>query len=167
MNAYAFDSLTAYEKMIASGMQEEQAKTQANLFKEFFALKADQDREELATKGAIRESELRLQKEIEIVRAEIKETELRLQKEIEIVRGQTEKVRAELKETELRLQKEIAIVRGETEKLRAELKETELRLLNEIEKTKNSLLKWQFSIALTITITLATIMAKGFGWLGF
>ena len=142
MNAYAFDSLTAYEKMIASGMQEEQAKTQANLFKEFFALKADHDREELATKGAIRESELRLQKEIEIVRAEIKETELRLQKEIEIVRGETEKVRAELKETEL-------------------------RLLNEIEKTKNSLLKWQFSIAITITITLATIMAKGFGWLGF
>ena len=73
----------------------------------------------------------------------------------------------DLHETELRLQNELK----ETElRLQKDLRETELRLQNEIEKTrneiektKNSLLKWQFGVA----ITLATIMAKGFGWLGF
>jgi len=47
------------------------------------------------------------------VRGELKETELRLVKEIEAVRGETEKVRGELKETELRLIKEIESVRAE------------------------------------------------------
>jgi len=59
---------------------------------------------DLATQGHLRESELRLQKEIEQVRAELRESELRLQKEIEQVRG-------ELRETELRLRKEIAQVK--------------------------------------------------------
>ncbi len=42
---------------------------------------------ELATQGHLREGELRLQKDIELVRAELKETELRLQKEIAQVRA--------------------------------------------------------------------------------
>jgi hypothetical protein len=42
---------------------------------------------ELATQGHVRESELRLQKEIMQVRADLRETELRLQKEIEQVRA--------------------------------------------------------------------------------
>jgi hypothetical protein len=37
---------------------------------------------ELATEGQLRQSELRLQKEIEQVRADLRQTELRLQKEI-------------------------------------------------------------------------------------
>ena len=37
---------------------------------------------DLATQGHLRESELRLQKEIEQVRAELRESELRLEKEI-------------------------------------------------------------------------------------
>jgi hypothetical protein len=61
---------------------------------------------DMVTQGHLRETELRLQKEIELVRGEIKETELRLLKEIELLRG-------ELRETELRLQKEIEQVRGE------------------------------------------------------
>ncbi|MGC8718692.1 MAG: DUF1640 domain-containing protein, partial [Thermodesulforhabdaceae bacterium] len=48
--------------------------------------------------------------EVEQVRKELRETELRLQKEIESVRLEVEQVRKELRETELRLQKEI----GET-----------------------------------------------------
>ncbi len=59
---------------------------------------------DMATQGHVRESELRLQKEIEQVRAELRESELRLQKEIE-------RVRAELRESELRLQKEISLVK--------------------------------------------------------
>ena len=101
---------------------------------------------------------------------DLRETELRLQVELEKVRGETEKVRAEMKETEARLTVEIEKVRGETEKVRAEtekvrgeVKETEARLRTEIEKVKYDLLKWQFAIA----FALAAIMAKGFGWIGF
>jgi hypothetical protein len=75
-------------------------------------------------------SELKLIKEIELVRGEIKETELRLVKEIESVRAETEKVRAELKETELRLIKEIEAVRAE--------------LKVEIARTYAGILKWSF-----------------------
>jgi predicted nucleic acid-binding Zn-ribbon protein len=108
-----------------------------------------------ATSEELKETELRLQKEIEQVRKELKETELKLQKEIEQVRKELketelrlqkeiEQVRKELKETELRLQKEIEQVRLEVEGVRKELKETELRLQKEIGETKASLIKWMF-----------------------
>jgi len=88
---------------------------------------------EIARGGDVRESELRLQKEIEIVRKEIKEAELRLQKEIEDVRG-------EIRGVELRLQKEIEDVRGEIRgaelRLQKEIKEVELRLQREIEQVR-------------------------------
>jgi hypothetical protein len=51
---------------------------------------------EIARGADVRETELRLQKEIEVVRREIKETELRLQKEIA-------QVRVDLKSTEANL----------------------------------------------------------------
>jgi hypothetical protein len=80
---------------------------------------------DLVTQHHLRESELRLQKEIEQVR-----TSLRLE---------IERVRAELRETELRLQKEIAQVRTDLtlqiEQLRGEVK-------TEIERSRNSLLLW-------------------------
>ncbi|MBN2886965.1 MAG: DUF1640 domain-containing protein [Chromatiaceae bacterium] len=69
---------------------------------------------ELATQGHVRESELRLQKDIEQVRAELRESELRLQKEIE-------QVRAELRESELRLLKEIEGVRKEVATVKVDL----------------------------------------------
>lgn len=71
---------------------------------------------EVARAGDVRESELRLQKEIEVVR-----------KEIEVVRKEVEVVRKEVKEVELRLQHEI----GEVRKA---LKELELRLQKEIKQ---------------------------------
>ncbi|MEY6433685.1 coiled-coil domain-containing protein [Thioalkalicoccus limnaeus] len=83
---------------------------------------------ELATQGHVRESELRLQKEIERVRAELK-------LDIEQIRAEIEQVRAELK--------------LDIEQVRGALRETELRLLKEIEqvrgevaRTKVDLLKW-------------------------
>ena len=69
---------------------------------------------DLATQGHVRESELRLQKEIEQVRAELRESELRLKKEIE-------QVRAELRESELRLQKEIEQVRAEIARAKVDM----------------------------------------------
>ena len=71
---------------------------------------------EVARAGDVRESELRLQKEIEVVR-----------KEIDVVRKEIEVVRKEVKEVELRLQHEIGEVRKE-------LKELELRLQKEIKQ---------------------------------
>jgi hypothetical protein len=80
---------------------------------------------EVARSGDVRESELRLQKEIEVVRKEIevvrkeiKEVELNLGKEIELVRK-------EIKEVELNLGKEIKEVELN---LRKEIRETELRM---------------------------------------
>ena len=81
-------------------------------------------------RNEMRETELKLIKEIEEVRGEIKEVELKLTKEIE-------KVRNEIKEVELKLTKEI-------EKVRGEIKEVELRLSKEIKETKFTMLKWQF-----------------------
>ena len=80
---------------------------------------------ELATQGHLREGELRLQKDIELVRAELKETELRLQKEIAQVRAdlmvQIEQLRGEVK--------------TEIEQLRGEVRTA-------IERSRNSLLLW-------------------------
>jgi len=118
--------------------------SELKLIKEIELVRAETEK----VRGELKETELRLVKEIEAVRGEIKETELRLVKEIEVVRG-------EIKETELRLVKEIEAVRGETEKVRGELKETELRLVKEIESVRAELkvdiarshaglLKWSF-----------------------
>lgn len=87
---------------------------------------------------------------------DLRETELRMQVEIEKVRAETEKIRSELKT-------DIEKIRAETEKVRLEVRETEARLKADNEKVKYDLLKWQIGG----WIALATIMAKGFGWLGF
>ncbi|MFN3594172.1 MAG: hypothetical protein ACK4TK_05755, partial [Thiobacillaceae bacterium] len=122
---------------------------------------------DLATRQHLSETELRLRKEIELVRlegeqvrSELKETELKLTKEIEQVRLQVEQVRSELKETELKLTKEIEQVRLQVEQVRSELKGTELRLQKEIEqvraelkvdiaRTRAYLLQWTFVFWLT------------------
>jgi len=102
---------------------------------------------DLVTQHHLRESELRLQKEIEQVRAD-------LTLEIEKVRTdltlEIEQVRAELRETELRLQKEIAQVRTdltqEIEKVRTDLtlqiEQLRGEVKTEIEHSRNSLLLW-------------------------
>jgi hypothetical protein len=91
---------------------------------------------DLVTQHHLRESELRLQKEIEQVRTDLT---------LEIAQ-----VRAELRETELRLLKEIAQVRTDLtlqiEQLRGEVK-TQIEQLRgevktEIERSRNSLLLW-------------------------
>ena len=137
----AVDVLELYDKLRLAPDEEARARLIAQAFSLLEARYPHLD--DLVTTRELSTSELKLIKEIELVRGEIKETELRLVKEIESVRaeiekvrGETEKVRGELKETELRLVKEIEAVRGETEKVRGELKETELRLVKEIEAVR-------------------------------
>ncbi len=72
-------------------------------------------------------------------RTDLSETELRLIKEIEQVRAETEKVRAELSETELRLTREIEQVRAETEKVRSDLKLEIEQVRAEVEKVRADL----------------------------
>ena len=78
-----------------------------------------------------------------VTNQQLRETELRLQKEIEQVRAdltlQIEQLRGELKTEIEQLRGE---VKTELEKLRGELRETELRLQKEIERSRNTLLMW-------------------------
>jgi len=64
---------------------------------------------DLATQGHVRESELRLQKEIEQVRAELREAELRLRKDIEQLRAdltlEIERVRGDIARTKVEILK--------------------------------------------------------------
>ena len=83
-----------------------------------------------ATKSDVKESELKLIKEIEDIKKEIKEVELKLIKQI--------------KEVELKLTKQI-------ENTKKEIKEVELKLTKQIEDTRKEIketkfvmLKWQF-----------------------
>ena len=87
-----------------------------------------------ATKADVKESELKLTKEIEETRKEIKEIELKLTQEIE-------NTRKEIKEIEAKLSKEIKEV--ET-KLTKDMKELELKFTKDIKEIKFTTLKWQF-----------------------
>ena len=71
---------------------------------------------DMVTQGHLRETELRLQKEIEQVRAEVAHVHaetVQLRGEIVQMRGEIVQIRGEIRETEPRLQKEIEQVRGE------------------------------------------------------
>ncbi len=98
---------------------------------------------DLATQGHVRESELRLQRDIEQIRADLKadieQVRAELKADIEQIRAELkadiEQIRAELHQTELRLQKEI-------EQIRSDLKLDIERLRTELASTKVDLLKW-------------------------
>lgn len=87
---------------------------------------------DLATQGHVRESELRLRKEIEEARAEGRLAEQRLRKEIE-------QVRADLK---LEIEQLRGDLKRETEQIRADLKLEIERLRGEMSRLKLDLLKW-------------------------
>lgn len=91
MTTIPFDALGYFEKLKDAGVPEEQARVQAEAMRQQAeaqraALQSALDRHdearrrEIATKGDLRETELRLQAEIEKVKAEIRATELRLLK---------------------------------------------------------------------------------------
>ncbi|GAB4365839.1 MAG: hypothetical protein Kow0060_23390 [Methylohalobius crimeensis] len=145
-------------------------KTRARLIAEAFERMEERYPEvrDLATQSGLNETELRLQKEIEIVRKEIAEAEGRLAKEIETVRKEIveiearlakeiEVVRKEIVEAEGRLAKEIETVRKEIvevearlakeiETVRKEVVEAEGRLTREIEQVRASTLRWLVSL---------------------
>ena len=82
---------------------------------------------------------------------ELRQTELRLQKEIEKIRLEIEQVRSELQETELRLQKEI-------EKIRLEFRKEIEQVRLEIERVKSSLIKWMFAFWAGQVLSIAALL---------
>ena len=71
MSAVAFDSIGYMRKLEESGVPRQQAETQADTLRQVLEQYDESNRKALATKGDLRETELRLQKEIETVRREI------------------------------------------------------------------------------------------------
>ncbi|MDZ7752574.1 MAG: DUF1640 domain-containing protein [Gammaproteobacteria bacterium] len=123
-------------------------KTRARLIAEAFERVEERYPEvkELATQSGLRDTELRLQKEIAQVRAEMREMDGRLTKEIA-------QIRAEMHEMDGRLTKEIAQVRAdmhemdgrltkEIAQVRADMHEMGGRLAKEIAQTKVDTIKW-------------------------
>ena len=98
----------------------------------------------LATQAHVRESELRLQKEIEQVRAEIEQVRAELKLDIEQVRAQIEQVRAEVEQVRAELKRDI-------EQVRADLK-------LEIARSRNDLLKWLFPMLLAQVGVIAALV---------
>ncbi|MDE5833470.1 MAG: hypothetical protein K2H64_10930 [Desulfovibrio sp.] len=78
MTTTTFDALAYFEKLKAAGVPEEQAKVQANAFRDFSAIQEENNRKELATKGDIND-----------VRLEMKEIEMRLSERIEASKRET------------------------------------------------------------------------------
>ena len=117
-----FESLTmnvalrVYEQLTDAGEDKVRARAIADGFEQLEERYAPL--RDTATQGHLRETELRLQKEIEGVRLEIREVELKLGNEIRAV--------------ELKLTKEIEDVRLEMTEVRREIREVELKLGNEI-----------------------------------
>ncbi len=66
--------------------------------------------------------------------------------------------------------RDIADVRMEIEKVRLEIEKVRLeteKVRTETKAVEAHLLKWQLGVGATIILALGSVMAKGFGWLGF
>lgn len=126
-------ALRLYEQLTEAGEDKTRAKVIADAFEQL------EERyphlKEVATQGHMRESELRLLKEI-------REVEGKLQKEIE-------NVRLEIRETESRLQHEIGQVR-------LEVKAVEIKLA----ETKAELVRWVVAVGLLQTTLIIGVLLK-------
>ena len=71
MPTATFDTLGYFGKLKAAGFTEEQARVQAEVLRDTLEKYDDSSRRELATRGDLREAELRLLTEIEKVRGEM------------------------------------------------------------------------------------------------
>ena len=120
-------ALDLYAKLADTTDDKERARLIADAFE---ALEARFPQlNDLATQGHVRESELRLQKEIKGVELQIKQVEARLQKEIREVEAALQKeikdVELQIKQVEASLQKEIREVEA---RLQKDIKGVELQI---------------------------------------
>jgi len=130
--------------------------------------------EHAATSEQLRETELRLQKEIEQVRHETEQLRAELkqdieqaraesQKGIEQVRHETERVRQETEQLRAALQKEIQQAHAEsqksTEQVRSESRENVARLEVQIAQAKTEIVKWMAGLLVFQAMALIGAMA--------
>jgi DNA repair exonuclease SbcCD ATPase subunit len=125
-----------------------------------------------ATKADVKETELKLVKEIEDTRKEIKEVEAKLAKDIREVElkltQEIENTRKEIKEVEAKLTKDIREVETKLTKeikeveakLTKDIKELELKLTKDIKEVKFTTLKWQFIFWITQMGAILAIIYK-------
>jgi hypothetical protein len=168
-------ALKLYEQLTDAG----EDKTRAKLIAEAFEAFEDHypHLRDVATQSQVKETELRLIKEIEAIRREtesirgtVKETEGRLKLEIEVVRG-------EIKETEGRLKLDLEAVRGdiretegrlklELEGVRGDIRETEGRLKLELEGVRGEIKDTELKIQQTEIRLLGAIHRQTFWVIG-
>ena len=131
---------------------------------------------DLATGTSLRETELRLQKEIEQLRVETREMEGRIQKEIEQLRGdvrkEIEQLRAEMHQEIGEVQKEVGEIQkevGEIQKevlqMRSEMRQMDHRLQKEIAQTKGEIIKWTVTWTGGLLMTHAALLWAGLHYL--
>jgi len=140
-------SVTLYEDLIAAGEDRSRAKIIATAFErleERYPHLPDLATQAHVTKAAdgirdeLRQSELRLHKEIAEVRQDTEAIRAGLEKETALIRQDTEAIRGELaKECQAiraELEKETALIRQDTEAIRAELAKESQAIRAELEK---------------------------------
>ena len=154
LTSVAFDTLDYFDKLMAAGVPDAQARVQAEFLRDQVEQQTGEIRRAIEKYDESRRAELATKGDVQEVRLEIE----KVRSETEKVRAETEKIRLEVKETEARLttnieqiradlsveiQKvrgdlgvEIEQVRAETEKIRLEVKETEARLTANIEQVR-------------------------------
>ena len=130
--------------------------TRARIIAEAFEQLEDRYPEikDLATAGALRETELRLLKEIEQVRAD-------LSREIEQVRADLSR---EIEQVRADLSREIEQVRAdlglEIEKVRKEIEQVRADLSVQMERMRYSLLRWIFTLLATQVLALMVLILR-------
>ncbi|MFN8770667.1 MAG: hypothetical protein ACK5Z5_03535 [Neisseriaceae bacterium] len=143
-NVKYLDTLEYVKQSKALGASEELSEYQVKKIEEdienaVIDIRTEVKTKDIASKSDIKETELRIQKEIEVVRKQIKEAELNLQKEIEMVRK-------EIREVDLSLKKEIEIIR------------------KEIIGIKYDTLKFIIWTGVGVVVALGGMIGKGFHW---
>jgi hypothetical protein len=133
-------ALSVFEQLTEAG----EDRTRARVIAEAFERLEERypQLKDVATQPQVRETELRLQKDIETIRLEIKEVEAKLTREIQAVRleltREIETVRLEIKEVEAKLTKDIREVEArlsrDIEQSRRETREMEVRLTQAIHR---------------------------------
>ena len=160
------DSLAYARKLEQAGFSRQQAEAQAEVFQEqgerlraalqpILAFYEEATRKDLATRGDVLDTRLEIEKVRADLTTRIEQIRAELKSDIESTRAEVEKVRADLT---TRIEQVNADLRTEIEKVRAEVEKVRV----DVEKSKYALLKWQIGIGLT----LLTVMARGFGWIG-
>ena len=154
LTSVAFDTLDYFDKLMAAGVPDAQARVQAEFLRDQVEQQTGEIRRAIEKYDESRRAELATKGDVQDVRLEIE----KVRSETEKVRAETEKIRLEIRETEARLttnieqtradlsveiQKvrgglsvEIEQARAETEKIRLEVKETEARLTTNIEQVR-------------------------------